>query len=58
MPIDVLRLLEQYRVALGEPVQPMFVVLRKGNHVRRRPDEQAVRLDGKGIERMVAARSR
>jgi integrase len=58
VPIDVLRLLEQYRAVLGEPVQPMFVGLRKGSHLRRGPDGQAVRLDGKGIERMVAARSR
>ena len=33
VPIDVLRLLEQYRAALGEVTQPMFVVLRcKSQH--------------------------
>jgi integrase len=39
-------------------VQPIFVVLRKRSHLRRAQDGQAVRLDGKGIERMVAARRR
>ena len=58
VPIDVLRLLEEYRAALVEPVQPMFVVLRKGSHLRRDEEGRVIRLDGKGIERMVAARSR
>jgi integrase len=58
VPIDVLRLLEQYRAALGEETQPMFVVLRKGSHLRRDEAGRVIRLDGKGIERMVVARSR
>lgn len=58
VPIDVLRLLEEYRAELGEQVEPMFVVLRKGSHLRRDEAGRVIRLDGKGIERMVAARSR
>src|SRR6185437_2603620 len=53
VPVDVARLLEQYRAALGEETTPLFVVLRKGSHLRRDQQGQVIRLDGKGIERVA-----
>lgn len=58
VPVDVTRLLEQYRAALGEETEPMFVVLRKGNRLRRDEADQVIRLDGKGIERLTALRGK
>ena len=58
VPVDVARLLEQYRAALGEETEPMFVVLRKGNRLRRDEADQVIRLDGKGIERLTALRGK
>lgn len=58
VPVDVARLLEQYRAALGEETRPMFVVLRRGSHLRRDAQGQVIRLDGKGIERVTALLAR
>lgn len=58
VPVDVARLLEEYRASLGEETEPIFVVLRKGSHLRRDEAGQVIRLDGKGIERVTAERAR
>ena len=41
VPVDVARLLEEYRAALSEEITPMFVVLRKGSHLRRDEEGQS-----------------
>ena len=58
VPVDLARLLEEYQAALGEVAQPIFVVLRKGSHLRRDEVGRVIRLDGKGIERVTAQRAR
>ena len=58
VPVDVARLLEEYCAALGEETTPMFVVLRKGSHLRRDEEGQVIRLDGKDIERVTSLRAK
>jgi integrase/recombinase XerD len=58
VPVDVARLLDEYRPALSEETEPVFVVLRKGSQLRRDEVGRVIRLDGKGIERMTAERAR
>lgn len=56
VPVDVARLLEEYRAALGEATTPVFVALHKGSHLRRNAHGQAVRLNAKGIEGVTLER--
>lgn len=56
VPVDVSRLLEEYRAALGEDTTPVFVALHKGSHLRRDQRGQAMRLNAKGIEGVTIER--